>query len=136
MADRYLSAEKMSQDDFGEKFTNEPGEVIYDAATKLSCWATMTQKSYDLYARPGGLGIGKGQKYIRQQNGELHKEDDRTLEVMGLFGKPKQVTKADFVQRWVDHAQQLMHIGINIEDQVREAAAADFEDTWKRRNPS
>jgi len=136
MADRYLSAEKMSQDDFGVKFTNEPGEVIYDAATKQGPWATMTQASYDLHAAPHGLGLGKGQKYVRQQNGELHKEDDRTLEVMGLFGKPKQVTKADFVQQWVDHARQLMHIGINIEDQVREAAAADFEDTWKRRNPS
>lgn len=73
MADRYLSAEKMSQDDFGEKFTNEPGEVIYDAATMNGAWATMTQKSYDLYARPGGLGLGKGQKYVRQENGELHK---------------------------------------------------------------
>lgn len=135
MVDRYLSAEKMSQDDFGVKFTNETGEVIYDACTMNGAWATMTQASYDLYARPGGLGLGKGQKYVRQENGELHKEDDRTLEVMGLFGKPKQVTKADFVQRWVDHARQLMHIGINIEDKVREAAAADFEETWKRRNP-
>lgn len=73
MSKRYLSAEKMSQDDFGIKFTNKPGEVIYDAATKQGPWATMTHSSYDLYARPGGLGIGKGQKYIRQENGELHK---------------------------------------------------------------
>jgi len=134
MADRYLSAEKMSQDDFGEKFTNEVGEVIYDAAAMNGAWATMTQKSYDLYGRPGGLGLGKGQKYVRQENGELHKEDDRTLEVMWFFGKPKQVTKADFIRIWVEHAQQLTSIGINVVDQVRDAAAADFEETWKRRN--
>ena len=73
MVERYLSAEKMSHDDFDEKFTNEPGEVVYDAATMNGPWATMTQKSYNLYARPGGLGTGKGQKYVRQENGELHK---------------------------------------------------------------
>lgn len=136
MADRYFSAEKMSQDDFGRTFTNEPGEVIYDAATMIGTWATMTQASYDLHARPGSLGLGKGQKYVRQENGELHKEDDRTIEVTDFFGKPKQFNKAEFVQRWVDHAQQLMHLGINIEDQVRALSAAEFEDTWKRRNPS
>lgn len=74
MTDRYLSAEKMSHDDFGLKFTNETGEVIYDAATKYhGRWATMTQDSYDLHAMPHGLGLGKGQKYVRQENGELHK---------------------------------------------------------------
>ena len=70
---RYLSAEKLSQDDFGDKFTKKPGEVIYDAVTMNGAWATMTQKSYDLYARPGGLGVGKGQKYIRQENKQLVK---------------------------------------------------------------
>lgn len=69
MVYRYLSAEKMVQDDFGKPFTNEPGEVIYDAATMSGPWATMTQASHDLYALHGGIG----QKYVRRENGELHK---------------------------------------------------------------
>lgn len=71
---RYLSAEKMTADDFGVPFTNETGEVIYDAATVYGgSWATMTEASYRLHARQQGLGLGRGQKYVRQENGELHK---------------------------------------------------------------
>jgi hypothetical protein len=136
MVARYLSAEKMSQDDFGDKFTNEVGEVVYDAVTMNGAWATMTQKSHDLYARPGGLGIGKGQKYVRRENGELHQQDDRTLEMKGFFNKPKQITKAEYVLIWANHARQRMHIGIDVEKQAQSAAAADFENTWKRRHPS
>lgn len=69
---RYLSAEKMSKDDFDIPFTNKPGEVIYDAKTKMGPWATMTQASFEKHAF-GRLGQGFGQKYIRQENGELHK---------------------------------------------------------------
>jgi hypothetical protein len=72
MTKRYLSAEKMSQDDFGVQFTNQPGEVIYDAATRHGPWATMTEASYQSHARqPGELGIGYGQKYTRNDAGEL-----------------------------------------------------------------
>lgn len=74
---RYLSAEKLHQDDFGDTFTKQEGEVVYDAATRgrngrLGPWATMTQKSYNMN---GGqrLGTGFGQKYVRNAAGELHK---------------------------------------------------------------
>jgi hypothetical protein len=72
MADRYVSAEKMSKDDFDRPFTNEVGERIYDAATKYGPWATMTHESWMQHGT-GQLGLGKGQKYVRQENGELHK---------------------------------------------------------------
>ena len=70
---RYLSAEKMSQDDFAQEFTNKPGEVIYDAKTIYrGQWATMTEASFKKHGA-GFLGQGCGQKYVRQENGELHK---------------------------------------------------------------
>lgn len=71
---RYLSAEKMAADDFGVPFTNKPGEVVYDAKTMYrgGCWAIMTEASFKLHA-VGTLGKGRGQKYVRQDNGELHK---------------------------------------------------------------
>jgi len=74
---RFISAEKLHQDDFGDIFTKREGEVVYDAATRgrngrLGPWATMTQKSYNMN---GGqrLGTGFGQKYVRNAAGELHK---------------------------------------------------------------
>lgn len=74
---RYLSAEKMHNDDFGDRFTMQVGEVVYDAATKmtngrLGPWATMTEKSYKMNGY-GKLGLGLGQKYVRNADGELHK---------------------------------------------------------------
>ena len=69
---RYLSAESMFKDDFGRSFTNEPGEVIYDAMTRMGPWATMTEKSFTIHSR-GEIGIGRGQRYVRQSNGQLHK---------------------------------------------------------------
>lgn len=71
---RYLSAEKMTHDDFGVPFTNQKGEVIYDAKTihRGGCWATMTEQSYQLHSIKR-LGQGFGQKYVRQQSGQLHK---------------------------------------------------------------
>lgn len=70
---RYLSAERMTQDDLGKPFTMLEGEVIYDAKTVSGPWATMTQATYDLIGHPCGLGLGKGQKYVRQANGQLWK---------------------------------------------------------------
>jgi hypothetical protein len=69
---RYLSAEKMSKDDFGVLFTNKTGEVVYDAQTLRWGWATMTESSWKAFGA-GKLGLGLGQKYVRQENGELHK---------------------------------------------------------------
>jgi hypothetical protein len=74
---RYLSAEKYTQDDFGDTFTQKEGEAVYDAATKgyngrLGPWATMTEKSFKMNGY-GKLGLGLGQKYVRNAAGELHK---------------------------------------------------------------
>lgn len=72
---RYISAESKTEDDFGEKFTMKEGEVIYDAATKtFGRWAMMTQQSFDIYGH-GKLGVGFGQKYVRDSRGFLLKED-------------------------------------------------------------
>jgi hypothetical protein len=69
---RYLSAENLLKDDFGVRFSRKPGEIVYDAKTKMGPWATMTQASWVRYGT-GKLGLGLGQKYRRTTNGELHK---------------------------------------------------------------
>jgi len=74
---RYLSAEKLHNDDFGDPFTKKEGEVVYDATTRghngrSGPWATMTQKSYDIHGAQR-LGTGFGQKYVRNAAGEFHK---------------------------------------------------------------
>lgn len=74
---RFLSAEKLHQDDFGDTFTKKEGEVVYDAATRgrngrMGPWATMTQRSWEMNGG-GRLGTGFGQKYVRNAAGELHK---------------------------------------------------------------
>lgn len=69
---RYVSAERMTHDDFGQPFTKKEGELVYDAKTKQGPWATMTEASYRLYST-GKLGLGHGQCYKRQANGQLHK---------------------------------------------------------------
>ena len=68
--DRFLSAETLHQDDFGDPFSHEVGEVVWDAKTQTGPWATMTEKSFN---RQNGAAQGWGQKYVRQANGELHK---------------------------------------------------------------
>ncbi len=73
---RYLSAEVRDRDDFGDKFTHKPGEVVYDAVTYNGQWVCMTEFSSSMYhkTRDGVrvMGVGLGQKYVRQENGELH----------------------------------------------------------------
>lgn len=69
---RYLSAESMTTDDFGVHFTMQAGEIVYDARTHSGHWATMTEQSFKQHAI-GTLGLGKGQKYMRQFNKQLWK---------------------------------------------------------------
>ena len=69
---RYLSAENLTEDDFGQPLTGKNGEVVYDAKTRMGPWATMTQASFDVFGA-GKLGLGYGQKYVRNEKGELHK---------------------------------------------------------------
>lgn len=71
---RYISAEKLTEDDFGVPFTKAEGEVVYDARTKRGLWACMTQKSYDQHGT-GKLGTGFGQKYVRNAEGHLVKSE-------------------------------------------------------------
>lgn len=68
---RYLSAEDRSHDDFGMPFTNQRGEAVYDAATRMGPWATMTEANFKKYGR--GMGNGIGQKYVRDHLGHLNK---------------------------------------------------------------
>jgi hypothetical protein len=71
MTTRYLSAEGKTKDDFGLPFLMMAGEFVYDGQTKAGPWAMMSQISWEFYGC-GQLGLGKGQKYVRQENGELH----------------------------------------------------------------
>lgn len=52
------------KDDFGVPF----GNVMYDAKTKQGPWANMSQASFIAHG-VGRLGLGLGQKYLRQSNG-------------------------------------------------------------------
>lgn len=69
---RYVSAERMTADDFGMSFTMEEGELVYDAKTKQGPWATMTEANFKKYGT-GKIGLGLGQCYRRQANGHLVK---------------------------------------------------------------
>ena len=70
---RYLSAEKMAEDDFGDKFSGIVGELIYDARVHGHAhWATMTERSWKLHGI-GQLGLGLGQCYRRDEQGRLIK---------------------------------------------------------------
>lgn len=69
---RYLSAENRNADDFGIPFMNVKGEVVYDAKTKSGQWATMGELSWSIFGG-GRLGLGLGQKYVRDEHGHLNK---------------------------------------------------------------
>lgn len=69
---RYVSAEGREADDFGQKFTMEEGEHMYDAITVMGPWACMSEASFLAYGI-GRLGLGLGQKYRRDNNGHLVK---------------------------------------------------------------
>lgn len=51
-------------DDFGVKIT----DTIIDGATMMGPWALMTPKTFARYGR--GLGLGRGQKYRKQEDGK------------------------------------------------------------------
>lgn len=70
---RYVSAEKLTEDDFGLPFTKTEGEVVYDARTRMGPWACMTEQSFKMHGT-GKLGTGFGQRYVRNAEGHLVKE--------------------------------------------------------------
>lgn len=47
---------------------------------------------------------------------------ENTKEVMGYFGKPKQITRSDYIQRWVSHANDLYSV-TNTSEQHAEVRA-------------
>jgi len=58
-----------------------------------------------------------------------------TITVKGTFGQDMEINKADFIQRWVDHARELQHIlpygkGQQLLADVKEAAGAEFDETY------
>ena len=57
--------------------------------------------------------------------------DTRTVEVEGFFGKPKQVTRNEFVAIWGNQAYELTKIGINVYDEAKEKARR--KTWWPRR---
>lgn len=74
---RYLSAEHATADDFGDAFTGLEGEAIYDARTAYGgTWAMMTEASWKIHGHPSrALGLGKGQRYVRNAQGQLELDD-------------------------------------------------------------
>jgi hypothetical protein len=70
---RYISAEKLTHDDFKDAFSRKEGEIVYDARMAgTTAWATMTEASFKRYGE-GRLGTGFGQKYRRNAEGHLLK---------------------------------------------------------------
>lgn len=62
--------------------------------------------------------------------------DERTIEVEGYFGKKKQITKEEFIQRWTNHAYDLTNVGVDVVEDVRKGADARFEELWRKDNQS
>lgn len=53
-------------DDFGATIEN----VFYDAPTRSGPWAIMSPASWALHALTTRLGVGRGQRYERQPDGQ------------------------------------------------------------------
>lgn len=54
---------------------------------------------------------------------------ERTIEVMGHFGKLKRVTREQYIGHWVAAAVEFMHLGLDLRDQVTELAGKKFDET-------
>jgi len=61
---KYWSGGINIKDDFGDPIK----EVFIDGATIHGPWAIMTPESHEMFGC--GLGTGKGQKYIKQSDGQ------------------------------------------------------------------
>ena len=57
------------KDNFGDPITG----VLIDGKTTMGPWALMTDASFRRYGV--GLGTGKGQKYVREEDGIYYKVD-------------------------------------------------------------
>jgi hypothetical protein len=54
-------------DDFNIPVNHKPGGIIIDGATTMGPWALMVPESHERHGR--GLGLGRGQKYVKQEDG-------------------------------------------------------------------
>lgn len=52
--------------------------------------------------------------------------DEPTLEVDTFFGT-KRINRAQFVKRWVEHAQQLLNVGVNVTEETERKAGEAFD---------
>jgi hypothetical protein len=66
----------------------------------------------------------------------LDMTEQPTLEIMDFFGKPKQVTRDQFIKTWIDHAAQLRELmPVNdFLDTVRKKAGERFDECLAREN--
>ena len=55
-------------DDFGAPYNGE----MFDAPTRFNGgqWANMSRKSWEAYGRTSKLGLGLGQRYLKQSDGK------------------------------------------------------------------
>lgn len=61
--------------------------------------------------------------------------DERTITVEGYFGKPKQMTRNAFVAVWGNQAYELTKIGLNVYDEAKEKAGAEWDRLYAVQNP-
>jgi hypothetical protein len=61
---KYYHGNVSEKDDFGVRIDNE----FVDGATTMGSWAIMAPSSFEVYGK--GLGLGKGQKYVKQPDGK------------------------------------------------------------------
>jgi hypothetical protein len=60
-------------DDFGAPIKHEVGGIVIDGKTKAGPWALMNPTSHQLFGC--GLGLGLGQKYVKQADGRWLKTE-------------------------------------------------------------
>jgi len=52
---------------------------------------------------------------------------EKTVEVMGYFGKPKQITRANYVARWAALSADLMFLGIDVREETKRKAGEEWD---------
>ena len=60
--------------------------------------------------------------------------EDQTIEVMGHLGLTRQMTRLEFVQRWVALASDLLAIDIDIRAATAHEAGKAWDRMWRAEN--
>lgn len=58
-------------------------------------------------------------------------DHDRTIKVPTPLGNEVRVTRGEFCATWERYASELLSLGLDFNDQVREAAGKRFDETFK-----